>query len=227
LRLGEFSYLDLDSPKARVKAVGDVNDHSIPFSSVASPMAVCAGGTELRLLHAHPDDEALLTAGTMARLAAEGHRVVLVVATSGERGLAAATATGGKRLGDVRVEETHASAQALGCARWNSSVCRFWPEWQAVTEVGGRVPFASADLDEAAEALAEILREEDASLLTTYDPAGGYGHPDHVQVHRVGAARHNSRGRRWFCRRRWTATCCYGHYACCGGCTLFRSTQRF
>jgi LmbE family N-acetylglucosaminyl deacetylase len=145
-------------------------------------------GLSCVFFHAHPDDEALLTAGTMARLAAEGHRVVLVVATSGERGLAAATATGGKRLGDVRVEETHASAQALGCARVEFlGYADSGLDGQAATEVGGRVPFANADLDEAAEALAEILREEDASLLTTYDPAGGYGHPDHVQVHRVGA----------------------------------------
>ncbi len=144
-------------------------------------------GLSCVFFHAHPDDEALLTAGTMARLAAEGHRVVLVVATSGEQGLAAATATGGKRLGDVRVEETRASARALGCARVEFlGYVDSGLDGQAVGD-SGRVPFASADLDEAARALADLLREEDASLLTTYDPAGGYGHPDHVQVHRVGA----------------------------------------
>ena len=137
--------------------------------------------------HAHPDDEALLTAGTMARLAAEGHRVVLVVATSGERGLAAASTTGGKGLGEVRVAEAHASARALGCARivflgYGDSGL----DGQAAAD-DGAVPFASADLDEAAGMLAALLREEEAALLTTYDPAGGYGHPDHVQVHRVGA----------------------------------------
>ena len=52
---------------------------------------------------------------------------------------------------------------------------------------GGSVPFAGVDPEEAARVLADLLREEDAALLSTYDPAGGYGHPDHVQVHRVGA----------------------------------------
>jgi LmbE family N-acetylglucosaminyl deacetylase len=137
--------------------------------------------------HAHPDDEALLTAGTMARLAAEGHRVVLVVATSGERGLAAATATGGQRLGEVRVAETQASAEALGCARVEFlGYADSGLDGRAAAE-DGRRPFATVDPAEAASVLAGLLREEDASLLTTYDPAGGYGHPDHVQVHRVGA----------------------------------------
>jgi LmbE family N-acetylglucosaminyl deacetylase len=137
--------------------------------------------------HAHPDDEALLTAGTMARLAAEGHRVVLVVATSGERGLVAPDATGGKDLGEVRTAETLASARALGCAR---------VEFLGYADSGldgraacgpSQVPFATAEVDEAAAALAALLLEEQAALLTTYDAAGGYGHPDHVQVHRVGA----------------------------------------
>jgi LmbE family N-acetylglucosaminyl deacetylase len=137
--------------------------------------------------HAHPDDEALLTAGTMARLAAQGHRLVLVVATSGERGLVAPDATGGRELGEVRMAETLASAEALGCSR---------VEFLGYADSGldglaacgpGRVPFVMADLDEAAAALAAVLLEERAALLTTYDAAGGYGHPDHVQVHLVGA----------------------------------------
>ena len=123
----------------------------------------------------------------MARLAAEGHRVVLVVATSGERGLAALDATGGRALGEVRMAETRASARALGCAR---------VEFLGYVDSGldgraaydpSQVPFARADLDEAAGALAALLIDERAALLTTYDAAGGYGHPDHVQVHRVGA----------------------------------------
>src|SRR3954447_6470039 len=65
--------------------------------------------------HAHPDDEALLTAGTMAMLADEGHRVVLVVATAGERGLA--ELPHGEELGRARMDELRSSAAALGCAR--------------------------------------------------------------------------------------------------------------
>ncbi|MFI0449049.1 PIG-L family deacetylase [Actinomadura sp. 6N118] len=129
--------------------------------------------------HAHPDDEALLTAGTMARLAAEGHRTVLVVATAGERGLAA---DGDERsLGEVRTGELHAAARALGCAR---VVFLGYKD----SGLDGNAPggFASANVAEAAARLAELLCQEHADLLTIYDPAGGYGHPDHVQVHRVG-----------------------------------------
>ncbi len=136
--------------------------------------------------HAHPDDEALLTAGTMAMLAAEGHRVVLVVATAGERGLAEQEP--GDALRDTRMRELYASAALLGCARVE---CLGYGD-SGLSPKGGVAEerpdnaFIDADSEEAAKALAAILQEEDAELLTIYDPAGGYGHPDHVQVHRVG-----------------------------------------
>jgi LmbE family N-acetylglucosaminyl deacetylase len=142
--------------------------------------------------HAHPDDEALMTGGTMARLAAEGHRVVLVTATAGERGLAASTITTSNALAEVRLAELQASATALGCAR--TVVLGFADSGS--TPVDPDAPdhdgptsgtFASMPVDVAAQALADVLREENADALTTYDAAGGYGHPDHVQVHRVGA----------------------------------------
>ena len=71
----------------------------------------------LLAFHAHPDDEALLTAGTMARAAAEGHRVIVVVATDGNEGLASSQFSANGRLGDRRLEELRASALALGVAR--------------------------------------------------------------------------------------------------------------
>jgi LmbE family N-acetylglucosaminyl deacetylase len=133
--------------------------------------------------HAHPDDEALLTAGTMARLADEGHRVVLVVATAGERGLTGGTDTGAdaRSLGEIRTAELHASARALGCAR---VVLLGYED----SGLDGAAPggFARAHVDYAALELAGLLQQEEADVLTVYDPAGGYGHPDHVQVHRVG-----------------------------------------
>jgi LmbE family N-acetylglucosaminyl deacetylase len=138
--------------------------------------------------HAHPDDEALLTAGTMARLAAEGHRVVLVLATLGERGLAAPDLVTGGRLGEIRKAEARASARALGCARVeflgyrDSGLCG-----DATADGDGPPSFAAADVEEAAARLADLLVTERAEILTSYDPAGGYGHPDHVHVHRVGS----------------------------------------
>ncbi|MGW4793758.1 PIG-L deacetylase family protein [Nonomuraea sp. MG754425] len=136
--------------------------------------------------HAHPDDEALLTAGTMAMLAAEGHRVVLVVATAGERGLAEMEP--GDALGETRIRELYQSAAQLGCARVE---CLGYGD-SGLSPKGGSAEerpdnaFIDADTEEAAKALAAILQEEKADLLAIYDPAGGYGHPDHVQVHRVG-----------------------------------------
>jgi LmbE family N-acetylglucosaminyl deacetylase len=136
--------------------------------------------------HAHPDDEALLTGGTMARLSTEGHRVVLVTATAGEQGLASAELTTSTALGDVRLAELHASARALGCAR---TVVLGYADSGSATGRGPSIGggFAGMPVEVAAEPLAEVLREEAADVLTTYDRAGGYGHPDHVQVHLVGA----------------------------------------
>ncbi len=136
--------------------------------------------------HAHPDDEAIATGGTMARASAEGHRVVLVVATRGEHGEPVpGVLEPGESLAERRVAETHRSAEILGVHRI---------EFLGYHDSGmdgehtnhHSEAFWSADVDEAAERLAAILREEDASVLTVYDDHGGYGHPDHIQVHRVG-----------------------------------------
>jgi LmbE family N-acetylglucosaminyl deacetylase len=137
--------------------------------------------------HAHPDDEALLTAGTMAKAAATGDRVVLVVATRGEVGDAAAAYRAGG-LGDQRVAETEASVAALGVHRLvflGYGDSGLDGDGSGLTGAATE-PFARAGVDEAAERLAEVLREEHADVVTTYDPNGGYGHPDHLQVHRVG-----------------------------------------
>jgi LmbE family N-acetylglucosaminyl deacetylase len=137
--------------------------------------------------HAHPDDEALLTAGTLARATAEGHRVVLVSATAGEVGLAASSFGTPDALAAHRLAELRRSAEAIGAAR--VEVLGYGDsglDGQALTADG--VPaFARADVEEAANRLARILREERADVLTSYDRSGGYGHPDHVRVHHVGA----------------------------------------
>lgn len=142
----------------------------------------------LLAFHAHPDDEALLTAGTMARAAAEGHRVILVVATDGNEGLAASNFATEGRLGERRLGELHESARALGVARVehlgyadSGMGPQTWPD------PPGQTRFIRADVDEAAGRLAEILLEESVDVLLTYDANGGYGHRDHVKVHRVGA----------------------------------------
>jgi len=133
-------------------------------------------GRTLVAFHAHPDDEALLTSGTMARAAAEGHRVVLVVATDGGLGLAASEYVGGSdtTLGSVRMAELHTSARLLGTARVETLGYADSGHGPVIyPDPPGRVRFARADPEEAAERLAAILREEQADVLLTYDANGG------------------------------------------------------
>jgi LmbE family N-acetylglucosaminyl deacetylase len=136
-------------------------------------------------LHAHPDDEALLTGGWLAQRAAAGDRVVLVFATDGDAGLAGAHFSSGPLSGHRRAEAS-ASAAALGAARvvWLGYADSGMVD--RPTEAVRR--FADVPVEEAGLRVAEVLDEEAADVLTGYDPNGGYGHPDHVQVHRV--ARH-------------------------------------
>jgi len=139
--------------------------------------------------HAHPDDEALLTSGTMAALAAQGHRVVLVVATAGEAGLAADSLRGD--LGERRLVELHASAGMLGVGR--VEVLGYADSGLAGDPTPappqGRLPrLADADVGAVAATLARLLREERADVVTGYDANGGYGHPDHIAVHHIAAA---------------------------------------
>jgi LmbE family N-acetylglucosaminyl deacetylase len=132
--------------------------------------------------HAHPDDEALLMGGTLARLAAEGHRVVLAVATDGEAGAAASSYRSYGGLASYRRSELDQSAAVLGCAR----VVRFGFKDSGSSGLAADGGFSTLPVEEAAAPLIELLREERADALTIYDPAGGYGHPDHRQVHTAG-----------------------------------------
>jgi LmbE family N-acetylglucosaminyl deacetylase len=136
--------------------------------------------------HAHPDDECISCGGVMRAAAEAGHRVVLVVATRGEHGeIVPGVLDEGETLADRRVRETHEAAEVLGVAR--VEFLGYVDSGMVDTDTNGAPgSFWSADVEEAAERLAAILREEDAEVLTCYDRIGGYGHPDHVQVHRVG-----------------------------------------
>ncbi|MEZ5245153.1 MAG: PIG-L family deacetylase [Acidimicrobiales bacterium] len=136
--------------------------------------------------HAHPDDESIATGGVMAQAAAAGHRVVLVCATDGAVGEPAeGSIPAGSTLAEVRLAELQESGRILGANRI---------EWLGYGDSGMENEptndnpdcFWQADVEEAAERLAAILRDERADLLTVYDSHGGYGHPDHIQVHRVG-----------------------------------------
>jgi LmbE family N-acetylglucosaminyl deacetylase len=132
--------------------------------------------------HAHPDDEVLFTGGTMARAAAEGHRVVLVTATRGEQGADRAGALGpGETLGAHREGELRAATQLL-------HIDHFQILGYQDSGIDGDAPdgFCQAPAEEAAQRLAAILTEQGADVFVTYDERGIYGHPDHLQVHKVG-----------------------------------------
>ena len=132
--------------------------------------------------HAHPDDESLLTGGTLAKAAADGHRVVLVTATCGERGLARPEDGQGRPLAATRRRELEAAAEELGCAR---VVTLDYGDSGLHPDPDNAVAFVNVDVEAAAVRLSEVLLDEQADVLLTYDRHGGYGHPDHVQAHRV------------------------------------------
>lgn len=136
--------------------------------------------------HAHPDDEAIATGGTMAKAAADGHRVVLVTATRGEHGeVAEGFLDPDEELWQRREQELADACKVLGVARLEFlGYCDSGMADTAENHAPGS--FWQAPVDEAARRLADILEEEQADVLTAYDDNGGYGHPDHIQVHRVG-----------------------------------------
>ncbi|MFE7483096.1 N-acetyl-1-D-myo-inositol-2-amino-2-deoxy-alpha-D-glucopyranoside deacetylase [Streptomyces sp. NPDC057552] len=148
----------------------------------------------LLLVHAHPDDESINNGATMARYAAEGAHVTLVTCTLGEEGevippaLAHLAADRDDALGPHRVGELAAAMKELGVTdhRFLGGAGRFRDSGMLGTEQNERPgAFWATPVDEAAAPLVEIIREVRPQVLVTYDPDGGYGHPDHIQAHRV------------------------------------------
>ena len=139
--------------------------------------------------HAHPDDEALSTGGTMSLASRAGHRVVLVCATDGSRGETPGLDDGqeptGEELAEIREAELLTAAGLLGAHR---VVMLGYRDSGMAGDPANDDPgcFWQADDSEAAERLAAVLIHERAGLLTCYDANGTYGHPDHIKVHRVG-----------------------------------------
>jgi N-acetyl-1-D-myo-inositol-2-amino-2-deoxy-alpha-D-glucopyranoside deacetylase len=151
-------------------------------------------GRRLLLVHAHPDDESIATGATMAKYAAEGAAVTLVTCTLGElgeiipAGLAHLAADREDRLGEYRIGELANACAALGvtdqrflggAGRWRDSGMM---GLESNTAPGS---FWQADLDEAASDLLQVIREVRPQVLVSYDDNGFYGHPDHIQAHRV------------------------------------------
>lgn len=148
----------------------------------------------LLLVHAHPDDESINNGVTMAKYAAEGAHVALVTCTLGEEGevippeLAHLAPDRDDTLGPFRVGELAAAMKELGVAdhRFLGGTGRFRDSGMMGAPQNTRPgAFWSTGVDEAAGHLVEVIRELRPQVLVTYDPDGGYGHPDHIQAHRV------------------------------------------
>jgi N-acetyl-1-D-myo-inositol-2-amino-2-deoxy-alpha-D-glucopyranoside deacetylase len=164
---------------------------------VAEPLA----SRRLLFVHAHPDDEAIGNGATMARYAAEGAQVTLVTCTLGEEGevlvpeLEYLAADREDELGRHRIGELAAAMAELGVTdhRFLGGPGRYRDSGMADAGNGLASPreeirpdaFWRADLREAADYLVEVIRDVRPHVLVTYDEIGGYGHPDHIQAHRV------------------------------------------
>ncbi|MBW0018723.1 MAG: N-acetyl-1-D-myo-inositol-2-amino-2-deoxy-alpha-D-glucopyranoside deacetylase [Mycobacterium sp.] len=150
----------------------------------------------LLFVHAHPDDESLANGATIAHYAARGAQVHVVTCTLGEEGevigdrWAQLAVDQADQLGGYRVGELTAALRALGvggpiylggAGRWRDS-------GMAGTEPRSRRRFTDADQREAIGAMVAIIRELQPHVVVTYDPHGGYGHPDHIQAHTVTTA---------------------------------------
>jgi len=145
-------------------------------------------------VHAHPDDESIGTGATIAKYAAEGAYVTLVTCTLGELGeiippgLAALAADRDDQLGGYRIGELGAACRALGVGdhRFLGGPGR-WRDSGMIGTPGNddARAFSQADVDEAARDLAAVIREVRPQVMVTYDDDGFYGHPDHIQAHRV------------------------------------------
>ena len=159
-------------------------------------------GQRLLLVHAHPDDETINNGATMARYRAEGAAVMLVTCTLGEMGeilvpeLAGLAAERGDQLGGYRMWELGRALAALGVTdhhylggpgRWRDSGM-MGTEANADPRAFWKLGPEPAAFEEAVQTLVGVVGSVRPQVVVTYDPDGGYGHPDHIMAHRVAMA---------------------------------------
>ena len=152
-------------------------------------------GIRILLVHAHPDDETINNGATMAKYAAGGAHVTLVTCTRGEEGevlvpgLSHLASGDQDKLGIHRESELALAMKELGVTDFRflgSPSVKFRDSGMMGTEPNNRVDvFWQADIDNAAQYLVEVIEEIKPQIMITYDEIGGYGHPDHIQAHRI------------------------------------------
>lgn len=168
---------------------------TVPNMPDPSTIPAAAAAHRLLAVHAHPDDETIGSGATLARYAATADTsVTLVTATLGEEGeillpeVAQLAADREDRLGEYRMTELAVAMAALGVSDWRllGGPGRYRDSGMIGTAANARPDcFWRADLLEAATHLVQVIREVRPQVLLTYDEFGGYGHPDHIQAHRV------------------------------------------
>ncbi len=152
-------------------------------------------GCRVLLVHAHPDDETINNGATMALYAALGAQVTLVTCTRGEEGevltpeLAHLASSISDGLGEHRETELASAMKALGVSDFRflgASEIKYRDSGMMGTPPNDRPDvFWQADIEKASDYLVAIIDEIKPQVLITYDEIGGYGHPDHIQAHRV------------------------------------------
>ena len=152
-------------------------------------------GIRILLVHAHPDDETINNGATMAKYAVGGAHVTLVTCTRGEEGevlvpgLSHLASSDQDKLGLHRENELALAMKELGVTDFRflgSPSVKFRDSGMMGTEPNNRVDvFWQANIDTAAQYLVEVIEEIKPQIMITYDEIGGYGHPDHIQAHRI------------------------------------------
>jgi len=139
----------------------------------------------LMAVHAHPDDEAIGTGGVLAKAADSGIRTVLVTCTGGEVGeIAPETQVAVDDLGAVRERELRNACDILGITHLD--LLGYRDSGMAGTADNEHPDaFARADLEKAAGRLVSLVRKYRPQVIVTYDENGFYGHPDHINAHRI------------------------------------------
>ena len=174
-----------------------------------------SAGGRLLFVHAHPDDETINNGVTMARYAARGAEVTVLTCTLGEEGeiieepwmqlgFEDADQLGGYRIGELTTALRHLGVSGPrylgGAGRWRDSGMPGTPPRR-------RTRFVDADFDEVVGQLAAVIAELRPHVVVTYDPDGGYGHPDHIQAHRITTAALSAAADSWVVPKfYWTVT---------------------
>jgi N-acetyl-1-D-myo-inositol-2-amino-2-deoxy-alpha-D-glucopyranoside deacetylase len=166
-------------------------------------------------VHAHPDDETINNGATIARCVARGAEVTVITCTLGEEGevigdrWAQLAADRADQLGGYRIGELTAALRELGVGspRFLGGAGRWRDSGMAGTRPRGRATFVDGDFDLLVGQLADDIAELRPHVVVTYDPDGGYGHPDHIQAHRVTTAAIAAAVTRWTVPKfYWTVT---------------------